>query len=79
MFRQKDMRAKRCHRCRDIFDKDCAWYIELHDVNRIGKERDWLLLQIEDRYSSRRSFPGWDQFASEPETTPAVRAKMRVY
>jgi hypothetical protein len=56
-----------------------AWYIELYDVNRIGKEPNWLLFEIEDRHSSRRSFPGGDQFAEEPQTASAVRAKMQVY
>src|ERR1700678_1120443 len=57
----------------------CAWYIELHDVNRIGKERNWLLFEIEDRHSSRRSFPGGNQFSGEPQPASAVRAKMQVY
>jgi hypothetical protein len=34
-----------------------AQCIELHNVNRVGKERNWILFGIEDRDSSRRSLP----------------------
>ena len=56
-----------------------AWYVELYDLDRIGKERNWLLFEIEDRHSSRRSFPGGNQFSGEPQPASAVRAKMQVY
>src|ERR1700678_414136 len=56
-----------------------ARYIELYDVNGIGKEGNWLLFEIEDRHASRRSFPGRDQFAREPQTASAVGAKMQMY
>jgi hypothetical protein len=55
-----------------------ARYIELHDFNRTGKERNWVLFEIEDRHSSRRSFPSAHQFSREPQTASLVRAKMQV-
>src|ERR1700728_430604 len=55
-----------------------ARYIELHDVNGIGKERNWILFKIEDGHSSRGSFPGGHQFAGEPQAASPVRAEMQV-
>src|SRR5580658_7138718 len=55
-----------------------ARYIELHHVNRIGKKRNWVFFEIEDRHSSRRSFPGEHQFAREPQTASLVCPKMQM-
>src|ERR1700733_7683637 len=55
-----------------------ARYIELHDVDGIGKERNRILFEIEDRHSSRGSLPRGHQFAAEPQTSSPVRAKVKV-
>ena len=74
--------SERIRHCNTVFVgkllERYARYIELHDVDRIGKERNWILFQIEDRHSSRRSFPSGHQFAGEPQTPSSVRAKMQV-
>jgi hypothetical protein len=54
-----------------------ARYIELHDVNGIGKERDWILFKIEDGHSSRGSFAGGHQFAGEPQAAPRLARRCR--
>ena len=55
-----------------------ARYIELQDIDGIGKERNWILFEIKDRNSSRRPFAGGLQFAGEPQTASVVRAKMQM-
>src|SRR6266851_902495 len=55
-----------------LFERD-ARDIELHDIDGIGKERNWILFKIEDRHPSRRSVPGGHQFPREPQLSSLVR------
>ena len=54
-----------------LFERQ-ARYIELHDVNGIGKERNGILFEIEDGHASRGPFPGGHQFAREPQAASGL-------
>jgi hypothetical protein len=60
------------------FIKRSARNIKLHYVDWVWKKCDWVFLQVEDGYSTRRPLASGNKFAGKPKPPTPTGPKMQM-